>query len=119
DADVEVIYRAGLCHDLLEDTQVTEEELLSRTSPMVVRLVKVLTHKQGDSYETYFTQALQDPMAVIIKLADATHNAMVTRFDEERRTPELQAECLRYTKRVLRLQAKVMEYYPCAMTMLE
>lgn len=115
DTDVETIYQAGLCHDLLEDTPVAETELLSRTSPAVLRLVKVLTHKRGDPYETYFSHVLEDPLAVIIKLADATHNAMITRFEEGHRTPALASECLQYTKRVLRLQKAVMAYYPGAM----
>ncbi len=111
DRDVDTVYQAGLCHDLLEDTDVTEVELLSRTSQDVVKLVKVLTHLSTDSYEDYFEKILPNRLAVIVKLADTTHNAMVTRFDETERTEALKDGCLAYSRRLLRLQHRIMTWY--------
>ena len=111
DSEVDTVYQAGLCHDLLEDTDVSEQELLSRTSQDVLRLVKVLTHLSTDSYEDYFEKILPDRLAAIIKLADATHNAMVTRFDEIERTDALKSECMEYSLRMLRLQRRIMDWY--------
>ena len=111
DAEVDTVYQAGLCHDLLEDTDVSEMELLSRTSTDVLELVKVLTHRPSDSYEAYFEKILPDRLAVIVKLADTTHNAMLTRFDEAERTEALKDDCLAYSRRLLRLQHRIMAWY--------
>lgn len=111
DSEVDAVYQAGLCHDLLEDTNVSEQELLSRTSRDVLELVKVLTHQLMDSYEDYFEKILPNHLAVIIKLADVTHNAMVTRFDEAERTEILKRECLEYVRRMQRLQRRIMDWY--------
>ncbi len=109
--EVATVYQAGLCHDLLEDTDTSEVELLSRTSSEVLDLVKILTHLPSDPYEDYFEQILPNRLAVIVKLADATHNAMITRFDETDRTEPLMAECLEYASRMLRLQRRIMDWY--------
>ena len=109
--EVVTVYQAGLCHDLFEDTDTSEQELLSRTSLEVLDLVKVLTHLPSDSYEDYFERILPNRLAVIVKLADATHNAMVTRFDEKERTEALMDGCLAYSRRVLRLQRRIMDFY--------
>lgn len=109
--EVVTVYQAGLCHDLFEDTDTSEQELLSRTSLEVLELVKVLTHLPSDPYEDYFERILPNRLAVIVKLADATHNAMVTRFDEKERTEALMDGCLAYSRRVLRLQRRIMDLY--------
>ncbi len=111
DNEADIIYQAGLCHDLLEDTDVSESELLSRTSPKVLELVKILTHLPHDSYEVYFERVLSNRLAIIVKLADAIHNAMITRFDEGERTVGLLQECLWYSKRMLRLQCCIIDFY--------
>lgn len=116
ETEINSIYQAGLCHDLLEDTNISESELVLRTSPKVLSLVKVLTHYPTDSYDCYFEKVLKDRLAVIVKLADAIHNAMITRFEEEKRSDRIMNESLKYIQRMFLLQHQIMIFYPVNIT---
>lgn len=66
---------AGLLHDILEDTSVTSEELLSVGVPAhVVRAVESVTKRQGESYEGLIERAAADPLGRLVKLADNSRN---------------------------------------------
>lgn len=77
--------QAGLLHDVLEDTEVTHEEMKKRFDPTVEMLVDGVT-KLGKlsfkSFEDYQAENLRkmflvmakDIRVVLIKLADRTHN---------------------------------------------
>lgn len=69
---------AGLLHDILEDTDMTEQDLLDAGIPKrVVEIVKLVTHEkpcEGKDYEAYLTKIKSDPDARAVKLADLTHN---------------------------------------------
>lgn len=65
---------AGLCHDLLEDTDATEEEILALTNPQVLEAVKLVTKEKGYRMEEYIARIAQNPVAKAVKLADRLHN---------------------------------------------
>lgn len=108
--EVEVVYQSGLCHDLLEDTDTDVAELLAMTSHDVVDVVRILTHELDVPYEAYFEQVKTNRLATVVKLADAAHNAMVTRFDREKRSEAVLADCQKYAKRFLDLQKTVLSW---------
>jgi len=62
-------------HDVLEDTSVTAQDLLSSGLPVeVVKRVELLT-KSGDSeYEDYLGRIKRDPVARRVKVADMLAN---------------------------------------------
>lgn len=62
----------GLFHDLLEDTDATEDEILELSDERVLRAVKLLT-KTGDEKD-YVKNILTDPIAKEVKNADRIHN---------------------------------------------
>jgi GTP pyrophosphokinase len=76
---------AGLLHDVLEDTNTTEEELLKEFGEEIVTLVKGVTklgkvkyHGQSrhvESLRKFFIAMTDDIRILIIKLADRLHNA--------------------------------------------
>ena len=75
---------AALFHDLLEDTDATEEEILKYGSPEILKAVKLLTKKKGYDMWEYINAIKQNPIAFSVKAADRLHNlqcAIIT--DEE------------------------------------
>lgn len=67
-------------HDILEDTQVTEEDLKIIFSNEVVEAVKILTRKKYEPYSSYLERVKSDKLATIVKLADLKHNSDLTRI---------------------------------------
>ncbi len=81
--DVQTI-AAGLLHDTIEDTEVTEEELEKEFGENIVFLVKGVTklatlkysgyERHVESLRKFFMAMANDLRVVIIKLADRLHN---------------------------------------------
>ena len=74
----------ALFHDLLEDTDATQEEILKYGSPEILESVKLLTKEKGYDMAEYVSGIKQNPIAFAVKAADRLHNlqcAIVT--DEE------------------------------------
>lgn len=65
---------AALFHDLLEDTDATEEEILQIGGERVLRAVRLLTKKKGYVMADYIAGIRADEMALAVKLADRLHN---------------------------------------------
>ncbi len=79
---------AALFHDLLEDTDATEEEILKYSSPEILEAVKLLTKEKGYEMAEYITAIKQNPIAFAVKAADRLHNlqcALVTGEDFKRK----------------------------------
>lgn len=77
--DDEISCCAALLHDVVEDTEVTMEELAQEFPEEVIRVLKLLTHEKGVDYFEYVRAIKADPMAIKIKLADLAHNGDQTR----------------------------------------
>lgn len=65
---------AGLFHDLLEDTDTTEEEILSLSDREVLEAVRLLTKKKGYDPVEYISAIKKNPIAFAVKTADRIHN---------------------------------------------
>ncbi len=79
---------AALFHDLLEDTDATEDEILARSNRRVLRAVRLLTKQKGYLMQDYVAGISSDPIARVIKAADRLHNlqcATVTSEEFKRR----------------------------------
>ena len=64
----------ALFHDLLEDTNATEEEILFYGSQNVLTAVKLLTKEKGYDMKTYIDGIKANPIAFAVKSADRLHN---------------------------------------------
>lgn len=65
---------AGLFHDLLEDTDCTENEILELSNNNVLEAVKLLTKTKGYIMSEYVEKISQNSIAKMVKLADRIHN---------------------------------------------
>lgn len=77
--DDEISCCCALLHDVVEDTNVTMEELESIFPKDVTDVLKLLTHGDDVPYEQYVRSIKQNPIAVKVKLADIAHNSDQTR----------------------------------------
>ena len=75
---------AAWLHDVLEDTAVTAEELLSAGIPAtVVEVAQMLTHDETRSYEDYLAGIAAHPVAKKVKIADMLTNLSDTPTDRQ------------------------------------
>ena len=66
---------AALFHDLLEDTDATEHDLLAHGgTPQIVEAVKTLTKNSGYVMHEYVSAIKRNEMAFVVKCADRLHN---------------------------------------------
>jgi (p)ppGpp synthase/HD superfamily hydrolase len=71
----------ALLHDVIEDSDVTVDDLLaSGLSNEVVTAVQILTKKEGQSYQEYLEKVKSNNLARIVKLADLKHNSDLSRL---------------------------------------
>lgn len=78
----------ALFHDLLEDTDATEEEILSFSNQSVLDAVKLLTKEKGYKMQTYIDGIKGNPIAFVVKCADRLHNlecALITDVEFKRK----------------------------------
>ncbi|MDB6135634.1 MAG: metal dependent phosphohydrolase [Verrucomicrobiales bacterium] len=72
---------AALLHDVVEDTDMTFEQLeQAGFSAEVMATVRLLTHESSVSYDDYVTAIITNPTAVEVKLADLEDNSSIQRL---------------------------------------
>jgi len=71
---------AALLHDVVEDTDITLEELAKQFPAEVIEAVGLLTHTEDVDYFDYVRKIKTNPIALKVKLADLAHNMDSTRF---------------------------------------
>lgn len=72
----------ALLHDVVEDTQVTLDQLTEMGfGREVVEAVALMTHEKGVDYMDYVAAIKDNPIAKAVKLADLAHNSDLTRID--------------------------------------
>ena len=64
----------ALFHDLLEDTNATENEILEYGNQSVLTAVKLLTKKKGCDMQKYIDEIKKNELAFVVKRADRLHN---------------------------------------------
>ena len=71
---------AALLHDVVEDTDITLEQLAAEFPAAVVEAVGLLTHDPDTDYFDYVRGIKSNSIAVKVKLADLSHNMDASRF---------------------------------------
>lgn len=68
-------------HDVLEDTYITEKDLLQMGIPNdIIIAVKVLTKEKCEPYTKYIEQIRENKLACKVKIADLKHNMDLSRI---------------------------------------
>ena len=86
--DDEISCCAALLHDVVEDTEVTMEELAKEFPKEVIDVLKLLTHADDTDYFDYVRAIKANPVAVKVKLADLAHNSDQSRCVGSDLSPE-------------------------------
>lgn len=95
---------SGLLHDVLEDTEVTEEEMGKEFGENILFLVKGVTklgtlkyrghERHVESLRKFFVAMAQDLRVVIIKFADRLHNLRTLEFVREDKRSRIAMESI-------------------------
>ncbi|MFH1176646.1 MAG: bifunctional (p)ppGpp synthetase/guanosine-3',5'-bis(diphosphate) 3'-pyrophosphohydrolase [Acidobacteriota bacterium] len=101
----EIAIAAGLLHDLLEDTFVTEAELEAQFGEHITSLVRALTKittmeqsfaarqaAQAETFRRMLLASVEDVRVILVKLADRLHNMRTLHFLPEARRRRIAAE---------------------------
>lgn len=86
-------------HDVLEDTNVTADDLRTIFSNEIVDAVIILTHRKDESYFEYIQRVSKSNLAKKIKVADLLHNLDITRIKEPTKSDYERLE--KYKKAIL------------------
>ncbi len=78
----EITCIVALLHDVVEDSNMTLDDLSKYFDSMVIEALRVLTKKNDDNYEEYIKRVKTNEIATRVKLKDLEHNMDLTRLDE-------------------------------------
>ena len=70
----------ALLHDVVEDTDITMEQLTKQFSDKVIEALNLLTHSDSVEYFDYVRNLKKNPIARTVKFADLCHNSDQTRL---------------------------------------
>lgn len=88
-------------HDVLEDTDVTEDELRKLFPSEIVDTVILLTKRSEETYFEYIQNVSISKLAKKVKVADLLHNLDITRIKEPTKSDYERLE--KYKKAILYL----------------
>jgi (p)ppGpp synthase/HD superfamily hydrolase len=97
----------ALLHDVVEDTDITLDDLKAQGFPdEVINALSLLTHKKNIPYMDYVKAIKENPIATEVKLADLGHNSDYTRIGKLETLTEADRKRLaKYNKAILLLTA--------------
>lgn len=119
---------AGILHDILEDTETTEEEFKKEFGEEILFLVKSVTklpklkyqgeERYAESLRKFFVSMASDVRVVVIKLADRLHNMQTLEHVREDKRKRIALETLeiharladRFGMNVLKRQLEVLAF---------
>lgn len=70
----------ALLHDVVEDTDLSLDDLAHDFPPAVIDALRLLTHKPGTNYLDYVRALRNNPIAATVKRADLLHNSDESRL---------------------------------------
>lgn len=94
---------AALLHDVVEDTEMTLDDLREAgILPEVIDAIALLTHAPGVPYLEYVRELRKNPIARAVKLADLRHNSDPARMKEH--TQHWKEKCRTYAQAITLLE---------------
>lgn len=99
----EVECTVALLHDVVEDTNISFEDLEKEFPYEIIRILKILTRDKNVDYMEYIKGIKNDDVATRVKIADITHNSLESRLitinDEDIARGEKYVRALEYLKK--------------------
>ncbi|MDE5853707.1 MAG: HD domain-containing protein [Ruminococcus sp.] len=89
----EITTCVALLHDVVEDTNITIEQLEKVFPKEITEALKLLTHDDNTDYFEYIRAIKRNPVAKMVKMADLLHNSDQSRITDEK---AVSAEKLEY-----------------------
>ena len=85
------LHAIALLHDVIEDTNITKEDLLKEgIYPLVVDAVEAMTKQKEEKYLDYILRVKENQLATLVKIEDIKHNYdTVHKIKQERYDIEL------------------------------
>lgn len=72
----------ALLHDVVEDSDVSFDDLINDEYPIeIIDALKLLTHNSDDDYFDYVRKVCTNKLALKVKIADLKHNSDLSRLD--------------------------------------
>ncbi len=72
----------GYLHDIIEDTDITPEDLRGYAIPPdCILAIEAITKNDGLSYQDYLVRVRSNKLATVVKIADMMHNSDLSRLD--------------------------------------
>lgn len=88
----------GLLHDVVEDTDITLEDLSKDFSSDIIEAIRLVTKTENYVIEDYYQNIKNNAIAREVKLADLTHNMDLSRYDGLEITKEVRERTKKYQK---------------------
>ena len=93
---------AALLHDVVEDTDITLEDLRREGfGEDILNAVDCVSKREGEEYNDYLQRVASDDIAVEVKFADMRHNG--SRWPADRPKEETEKNSKKYSKRAKKL----------------
>ena len=73
--DDEISCCVALLHDVVEDTDITLDQLAKEFPQEVIKPLNLMTHQKDEDYFEYIRKIKTNPITVKVKLADLNHNS--------------------------------------------
>lgn len=80
--DTEIECIVALLHDVVEDTDITFEQLEKEFTSEAIEILKLLTHNKEIEYMDYVKEIKKNSIAKKVKIADIEHNCDESRLDK-------------------------------------
>ena len=97
----------ALLHDILEDTNCTEDVLLEYIPKHLFDAVILLTRQEGQTYNNYINNIKDNELARKVKIADIKHNMDLSRIKNRPLTDDDMIKNLRYYKSLVKLGGNI------------
>lgn len=70
----------ALLHDVVEDTDVTNDDIRQEFGDHIADALDHLTHRKDEDYDCYIDRVMECPIAITVKLADIKNNMDLSRI---------------------------------------
>jgi len=104
----EITVCVALLHDVVEDTDITFEQLEHDFPEEVINALRLLTHDDKTDYYEYIEKIGVNSVARVVKLADIEHNSDTSRITDKN---AVSAEKLMHWKRKYSTAKHILEKY--------